>query len=412
MSWISEIKREIDWPLAVALLVLLPVGVMMVYSASGKESEMGFWWRQIIWIGISLVFLAVAFLVPGKYIYVFSYIIYTISMLTLILVLFKNSGTGLARRWLQIGLIRFQPSEFAKVAVIMALARYLSGRRSKWNAKHFLIPMAMVLAPMILVIREPDLGTSLVFGSVLFPMLYWSGMKFSDLLFILSPVVNVFCVIIWAVSGEYIPWAAFIVSFTLLAIISRLRLSNVIILILVNVAVGVGASYSWDRIHDYQQKRIIAFFNPGLDPTGTGYQIIQSKIAIGSGGAFGKGFLRGTQSRLDFLPAQHTDFIFSVLGEELGFIGCFSIIGLFLFLIWRGVRIASAVQSKFSSLMAVGLVSMILFHVFVNVGVTMGIMPVTGIPLPFISYGGSFMVINMLSMGLLLNVSAHRHEYY
>jgi rod shape determining protein RodA len=327
-------------------------------------------------------------------------------------VLLKGSGTGFARRWLQIGPIGFQPSEFAKLAVIMALARYLSGRRSKWSARHLLVPMFMVLIPTVLVIREPDLGTSLVFIAVLFPMLYWSGMRFPNLLLILSPAVNVFCVIIWAVSGEYIPWAAFIVSFTLLAIFSRLRLSNVIILILINVIVGVGASYSWDRLRMYQQKRIMTFFNPGLDPEGTGYQIIQSKIAIGSGGALGKGFLKGTQSRLDFLPAQHTDFIFSVLGEELGFIGCLSVIGLFSFIIWRGVRIASTVQSRFSSLMAIGLVSVILFHVFVNVGVTVGIMPVTGIPLPFISYGGSFMVLNMLSMGLLLNISAHRHEYY
>jgi len=412
MSWASEVRKELDWPLAVALLLLIPIGIVMVYSASGHGSRMGFWQRQVAWAAISIVFLAVAFLIPGRYIYGFSYIIYTLSIMSLILVLFRSSGPGLARRWLRIGPIGFQPSEFAKIATVIALARYLSGRGSRWGIRHFLIPMVIVLIPMALVIKEPDLGTSLMFVAVLFPMLYWSGVRFSHLLFILSPVINVFCVIIWVVSGRYIPWAAFILSFTLLAIVSRLRLSTIITLVVINVVVGIGASYSWDRLQGYQQKRILSFFNPGLDPMGTGYQIIQSKIAIGSGGILGKGLFKGTQSRLDFLPARHTDFIFSVLGEELGFMGCLSLIGLFLFIIWRGVKIASTVQSAFSSLMAIGLVSLMLFHIFVNVGMTMGIMPVTGIPLPFISYGGSFMTMNMLSMGLLLNISVHRHEYY
>ena len=195
--------------------------------------------------------------------------------------------------------------------------------------------------------------------------------------------------------------------------IVRPRLSLIVTLVTVNLTVAVGAPYIWDhKLHEYQKRRILTFLNPDMDKLGAGYQVIQSRVAIGSGGLSGKGYLEGTQTKLAFLPEQHTDFIFSVLGEEFGFLGAIAVLALFLFIIWRAVHIATIVKSRFSSLVAIGLVSILVFHIFVNIGMTIGVMPVTGLPLPFLSYGGSPLVVNMVLVGFLLNIYSRRHEYY
>ena len=193
----------------------------------------------------------------------------------------------------------------------------------------------------------------------------------------------------------------------------RPRLAGVLTVVLVNLTVAVGAPYLfYHKLHTYQQRRILTFLNPDMDKLGAGYQVIQSRIAIGSGGLNGKGFLQGTQTKFAFLPEQHTDFIFSVVGEEFGFVGALVVLALFFFIIWRAIQIATQVKSRFSSLVAIGLVSILIFHIFVNIGMTIGVMPVTGLPLPFLSYGGSPLVVNMVLIGFLLNIHRRRHEYY
>jgi rod shape determining protein RodA len=192
----------------------------------------------------------------------------------------------------------------------------------------------------------------------------------------------------------------------------RPRLAIIVTILSVNLSVAVGAPYLWDnKIHDYQKRRIMTFLNPDIDKLGAGYQVIQSRVAIGSGGATGKGYLEGTQTKLAFLPEQHTDFIFSVVGEEFGFVGAIGVLALYLFVIKRGIHVATLSKSRFASLAGIGLVSILVFHVFVNIGMTIGVMPVTGLPLPFLSYGGSPLVMNMVLVGFLLNIHARRHEY-
>jgi len=236
-------------------------------------------------------------------------------------------------------------------------------------------------------------------------MLYYAGMKPANLFLILSPALSVVC------AFHLISWMIFILFLLLMLFLSRPRFLTTAAIFLLNFAVGIVTPILWGGLHEYQQKRILVFLNPGRDPLGAGYQVIQSKVALGSGGFLGKGFLHGTQTKLAFLPAQHTDFIFSSFGEQVGFLGSLVILVLFLILILRGIKIAHMARNKFAGLVAMGATAVILFHVFVHVGVSLGIMPVTGLPLPFMSYGGSSLVTNMILIGLLLNVRFRWQEY-
>ena len=301
-----------------------------------------------------------------------------------------------------------QPSELAKIATILALARYLSAHNLNLDRPRSLVtPFLLVMLPAALVFKQPDLGTALVFISVLLPMLYWAGMKPVVLFFLISPFLSVIC------AFHYV--ALVILVLTIAGAVFLVRPGRLITtaIVVVNLAVAVGAPYLWEnKLHDYQRRRILTFLNPDMDKLGAGYQVMQSKVAIGSGGLNGKGYLQGTQTKLSFLPEQHTDFVFSVIGEELGFAGAMLVLAIFFLIIWRAVHIAGLVKSRFSSLVAIGLASMLIFHVFVNIGMTVGVVPVTGLPLPYFSYGGSQLVVNLILAGLLLNIYAYRHEYY
>jgi rod shape determining protein RodA len=259
--------------------------------------------------------------------------------------------------------------------------------------------------PFILIIKQPDLGTSMVFIAILVAMLYHAGMKPANLFLLLSPAISLIC------AFHLISWMIFILVVFLMLFLSRPRFLTTAAIFLTNFAVGIITPIMWRGLHEYQQKRILVFLDQGRDPLGAGYQVIQSKVALGSGGFLGKGFLHGTQTKLAFLPAQHTDFIFSSFGEQFGFWGSMVLLLLFLILILRGVKIAQMARNKFAGLVAQGVTAVIFFHVFVNVGVSLGIMPVTGLPLPFMSYGGSSLITNMILVGLLLNVRFRWQEY-
>jgi rod shape determining protein RodA len=266
-------------------------------------------------------------------------------------------------------------------------------------------PLLMTLVPFALIVREPDLGTSLVFPIILVAMYFWAGMPVPQLLLGLSPILNV---LLFVVTGT-IAWFGGLLAGMLL--LFRPRLPALIAVLLINVGVAVGMPHLWNSLHDYQKRRIETFLNPGQDPHGSGYQIIQSRIAIGSGGVTGKGYLRGTQKALAFLPMRHTDFVYSVVGEELGLLGALFVMLLYAVLILRGYRVALHARNGFASLMVVGLVTALFYHIMVNVLMTIGWAPVTGLPLPLLSYGGTALVVNAVQIGLVLNVAMRRQEF-
>jgi rod shape determining protein RodA len=406
VSFARFIRRDLDHSLIAGVLAMTMIGVTMIYSATydwdlGAGSRV--YQKQMAWTVVALAALILTVTFPLKFYYAFAYILYAVAMILLVAVLELGD-----RRWFNLGPIHVQPSELSKIATVFAVARCLSRRKlSMDRVRTFVLPVALVALPTLLVFKQPDLGTALVFGAILLPMLYWAGLRPLVLFFIISPVLSLVCAFHYAALGLLV----FLLVGAIL--VYRPRLAIIVAILSLNLSVAVGAPYLWDhKIHDYQKRRILTFLNPDIDKLGAGYQVIQSRVAIGSGGLTGKGFLEGTQTKLAFLPEQHTDFIFSVVGEEFGFAGGMGLLALYLFVIWRGLRVTALSKSRFASLAGVGLVSILVFHVFVNVGMTIGVMPVTGLPLPFLSYGGSPLVMNMVLVGFLLNIHARRHEYF
>ena len=400
------VSHNLDIGLSAAVCLIIGVGITIIYSASynwesGRAG--GIYEKQMIWVLIGFVALVITMCITIKFFYAFAYILYGLAVILLILVLELGD-----QRWFKFGSIQFQPSELAKISTVLALAHFLASRnRGLIHVRAFVPPLLLVFIPALLVFKQPDLGTALVFGFIVLPMLFWAGARPLHLFFLCSPLLTLIC--------AFHPWTLAFMVFALLGVLflERPRLLASGILLLVNFAVAVGAPYVWEnKLHDYQKHRVLTFFNPDMDKLGAGYQVIQSKVAIGSGGLKGRGFLEGTQTKLAFLPEQHTDFVFSILGEEFGFMGTFFVLMLFLFILWRAVSIAVQAKSRFSSLVAIGLASILIFHIVVNIGMTVGIMPVTGLPLPFLSYGGSTLVTNMILIGLLLNIYANRYEDY
>ncbi|MCH2664637.1 rod shape-determining protein RodA [bacterium] len=400
------IRRDLDLGLLASVLVTMTIGITMIYSATfdwDLKTAGSTYQKQIVWALLAVVGMVVTLQIPLKIFYAFAYIIYGLAMVVLVAVLEYGNY-----RWLNFGPLHIQPSELAKIAVVLALARYLSSRNIDFDrVRTFIAPTLIVLVPSLLVFNQPDLGTALVFGAVVFPMLYWAGLKPVSIFFIISPGLSLI--------SAFHPWSLGLLYLVMAVVIFYVRpkLTTIAILGAVNLTVSVGAPYIWDnKLHDYQRSRIQTFLNPDMDRLGSGYQVIQSKVAIGSGGLRGKGFLEGTQTKLAFLPEQHTDFVFSVVGEEFGFVGASTILMLFLYMVWRALQIATICKSRFSSLVAIGLTSILVFHIFVNIGMTIGVMPVTGLPLPFLSYGGSWLTMSCVLIGFLLNIYARRHEYY
>ncbi len=402
-------SREIDLSLLIVALILCIIGVLLIYSAkhqSADSAERAIYIKQILWCLLGVLLCLLAFSLPLRFYDAFSYILYGLCILSLALILVIGSSKMGAARWISIGGFNVQPSEFAKIATVFPLARYLAyPKRSTYSFKWLATVVGLTLLPALLILRQPDLGTSLVFFAILISMLFWSGVPAFYVLVIFSPILSLICAFHW------IPWALFFLI--LIVLLHRLRLPFGLSVgfLLVNLAFGMITPLVWNRLHDYQKQRISIFLNPGNDPQGAGYQIIQSKIAIGSGGITGKGYLQGSQTKLAFLPHQHTDFVFSVLGEEFGLLGGILVLGLFAFLIVKGILIAQKARNTFAGNVAIGLVAIVGFQMAVNIGMTLGVMPVTGLPLPFVSYGGSSMLMSWTILGLLLAINSRWYEY-
>ncbi|HEY2824409.1 MAG TPA: rod shape-determining protein RodA [Gemmatimonadales bacterium] len=398
--------RPLDKPLLGLTILLMGYGVATLYSAGQTDvltAVQHLWVRQLIWLGIGAVAGFLVYRVSPTILEWSTPYVYGLAVILLLVTLAIGSGAGTAassKSWITIGGVRLgQPAELAKIATILMLARHLALRRDAPTTLWELAPAGGIVAlPVLLVAAQPDLGSAIVFIGILFAMLFWSGVRPVLLLLLGSPLVGLLLGFNQWVYGAW--WALCVV----LALKSLFRLEAVAV-ILINSAFGLIALPLWKRLATYQQNRLLSFLNPDVDPRATGWHIIQSKVAIGSGGLFGKGFTLGTQKRLAFLPAQHTDFIFSVVGEELGFVGVLVALILFVALVMTLVRVSRRATDSFSSLVAFGIASMMFIHVLENIGMTAGLMPITGIPLPFFSYGGSFLLTCCMGVGLALRVA-------
>jgi rod shape determining protein RodA len=401
---------DIDRPLLLTTVLLALIGIAFVYSATAMPSsttEHGLYLKQLVWLVIALSGGALAAAVPYRiYEGKTAWLLYAIGVASLLLTLFVgHTGLG-AQRWLGWGPLKFQPSELAKVVTVMALASMLAQRRVDLTQVRTIFQMILVAGiPFLLILKQPDLGTSVCFIMILITMLYWAGLTPLLLFLILTPLINV------AASFYFPAWVIFAAVLAVILYRSRMRLAPLLMVVAVNLAVGIATPQVWNHLEPYQRQRITTFVDPNADSYGAGYQIIQSKIAIGSGRVAGKGFLHGTQKGLEFLPEQHTDFIFSVVGEETGFLGAATVTILYMVLILRGVRVAQHSRNRFGSLLAIGMTSIFLYHVVVNICMTVGLAPVTGLPLPLLSYGGTSLLTSFLQVGLIQNVAMRWREY-
>ncbi|MBW2442507.1 MAG: rod shape-determining protein RodA [Deltaproteobacteria bacterium] len=359
-----RLLQYFDWGLLALASIIGGIGLFTLYSAVTAETpepQKIIFYKQLIWFSAALVAMTVSFSINYKLLDRWGQVLYIGCVLLLVWVLFFGKFVGGSRRWLVLGPISVQPSELAKIAVMIALARYYSkdANTRGQTLRDLLRPAVLTLIPFVLIVKQPDLGTA---GLILL------------------------------IAG----------SITLFVKIER----RALIYLIVSCAAVV--PLVWFFLKEYQKRRILVFLDPDLDPLGAGYHIIQSKIAIGSGMISGKGFLKGTQNALSFLPEEHTDFIFSVLAEEWGFIGSVVIVLLFLLLIFWGLNIAQGCREPFGTILAVGITSMFFWQVIINIGMTMGLMPVVGVPLPLVSYGGSSVLTTAIGIGLLMNVSMRR----
>ncbi len=354
---------DVDWVLIAVTLALVGTGLVMIYSSTHLPPRpYEFVRTQMLHLAVGVGVAGLIMAVDYRVLAGSARVLYIANLLLLAAVLVVGRTSLGAQRWISLGpLGQFQPSEIAKLIIVITLAKHFADRPGPYPSVLDLGPfLGHVALPMILIFKQPDLGTALVYGAIFIGMLYAAGARRRDLAALAAAAL-------------------------------------------------VLAPLLWHALKEYQRRRLLAFIHPSLDPLGSGYGIIQSKIAVGSGLMWGKGLFLGTQNVLHFVPEHHTDFIFSVVGEELGFVGGLILLALFSLWIYRGLRIAAVARDRFGALAAVGLVSMMAFHVFVNIGMTVGIMPITGIPLPFISYGGSALMTMIWATALLLSIGM-RHQ--
>jgi rod shape determining protein RodA len=401
------VKRGIDIPLVAVTAALLAVGTLVLYSAGQTEvptAAADVWRRQLMWIGLGLLAAAAAFRVSPRILEWLTPFVYAVALLLLALTLVLGTGAGTAagtKSWLAIGGHRIgQPAELAKLATVLLLARHFAGRRRPTGSLFELFPTLMIVGvPLVLVGLQPDLGSAAVFLGILFTLLFWAGIGGWQLLLLASPFLSLL------LAFSTVAWGVWIVLLTVLLLWIRPFVLEALTVWFANVGMGVVAIQLWEGLAPYQQNRLLSFLNPEVDPRATGWHIIQSKVAIGSGGVLGKGFTDGTQKGLAFLPEQHTDFIFSVVGEEFGFVGVLVCLILFLALLFILIRIARGATDEFASFVTMGIGGMLLTHLVVNIGMTVGLLPIMGIPLPFFSYGGSFLVTCLVAIGVALRVA-------
>ena len=399
--------KEIDYFLIFAVLSLIVIGLLGIYSAQYHTFDPNLYKKQLLWLVIGLIFVFSMQFFSLKIIYNYSYVFYGLLILSFIYIIFWGSFHMGARRWINLGIIQLQPSEIGKLVLVFTLARFYSSRNIDWK-KHtpLLIGSALTIVPVLLVFKQPDLGTSLVYIIVFISILFFSGIS---LFFILKMFSLLFFIIAFNIGIQFFVTA--LIIYGLILYKYNKNHLNSLILLGINIFLGISSSVAWDSLRLYQKMRILTFLNPEKYSREGGWQVIQSKIAIGNGGFFGEGFLQGSQTQLRFLPEGKTDFIFSVIGEEFGFVGIFIVLSLFSVMIYRSVKISFNTNNKFYFLIGMGITAIFLYQIFINIGMTIGITPVTGLPLPFLSYGGSSLLFNMIMIGVILNIGLNKRDF-
>ena len=397
--------QDVDWLLFFLPMLLTVFASVVIFSTQINLEQTSYGWNHLIMGSISLVMALTVARSRYENLIRWQWIIYAATNLSLLAVIFVGTVGSGAQRWITIGGFNVQPSEFAKLGLIITLAGILRGREAA-TLLGLIKALAITAVPWSLVFLQPDLGTSLVFGAITLGMLYWGNTNPGWLILLISPLVSAIVFhfslpiwLIWVVSMGVIAW------FTL-----PRRLFSSLAAMVVNLISAKLGEIMWGLLKDYQKDRLILFLDPDKDPLGGGYHLIQSRIAIGAGRLWGRGLHEGTQTQLNFIPEQHTDFIFSAVGEEWGFIGAIALLAVFWLIFLRLVIIAQNAKDNFGSLLAVGVLSMLVFQVCVNLGMTIGLAPVTGIPLPWMSYGRSALLTNFLALGLVESVANYRHR--
>jgi rod shape determining protein RodA len=394
--------QDIDLTLLIAPLVLTAIGAIAIFSTDFHRDQTN-WLNHLTTGAVGLLICLLAGNIPYDRLLRWHWFIYGFANLSLVAVLFFGTRALGAERWIAILGFQVQPSEFAKVAVIISLAAILHENPIE-HPLDMLKAVWLIAPPIFFILLQPNLGTALIFIAITTGMLYWAGARLGWLVLLISPIVGAILYQLY-LPAWYI-WIG-VMGVTAWFSLPWFRLLAVLGAVVVNLLSGRIGTLLWGLLHDYQKQRLLLFLDPTQDPLGGGYHLIQSRIAIGSGKLWGKGLLSGTQTQLSFIPEQHTDFIFSAIGEEMGFVGCLTVLTLFVVVCWRLLVIAIKAKDNFGSLLAIGVFSFILFQTFVNIGMNIGIAPVTGIPLPWLSYGRSAMLANFLAIALTASVACN-----
>ena len=401
------VLKRLDWVLLIAVLLLIGIGLVSIYSATHNAAVYVKFQKQIVWVVLGLLFLALLLVAPARFYHYSAYIIYAISLFTLIVVLLFGKKVAGNAGWFGIGGFGIQPSEFGKIATILALSRFLSDRSTKLSSfRDQSIALSIVFVPWLLIFLQPDFGTGLVYWLCFVPMIFWAGAEMVLLLTLASPVL---IAIVSIIDMWYFLACAIVIS-AIFYFLKR-NIGVALLFLVLNLSVGFSVEFLYSKLPEYQRGRITVFLDPSRAPKSTGYNVMQSKVAIGSGGLTGRGFLQGTQTQLRFVPEQWTDFIFCVPAEEFGFAGAIVILLLYGVVFIRGVLLSRRTTYRFASVLAMGLTVLLVVHTFINIGMNIGLLPVIGIPLPFMSYGGSFSLTSLIAVGLLLHISMYRDGF-
>lgn len=400
-----KLQDKFDLSIFLPFVVLTILGLIAVYSSTvNHPTAGGNFQKQLYSAIVSLIAFFIVFSLPQQLFKMLAIPSYLISILLLLLVLFAGKTVYGSKSWISFGPIGFQPSEFAKLGTILCLSHWLTYKnRDINNIKDIGAALVIGFLPVILILLEPDTGTAIVFVIITLSLIYWSGISLFGLFVVISPGV----VVIASLFGTL----TFILSLIMVVIalfLFKRDLFNSITVFVINLGASFFFDYAFRILKPHQQKRIESFLDPSMDPLGSGYNALQAKLAIGSGGFTGKGFLQGNQTQLRFIPQQWTDFIYCVIGEEFGFLGSVLVLALFLIIFIRLINISNLAKDRFSVLIVVGILSLMFSHFAINIGMNIGITPVVGLPLPFLSYGGSSLLINMIMMGIVLNIYRNR----
>jgi rod shape determining protein RodA len=403
-----KLSDKFDFGIFIPAALLIAIGLTAIYSSTFNHPTMsGNFDRQLVFSIAAFFIFFITYSLPTNSFRSITTPTYLFSLLLLVVVIVIGRKVSGARSWLDLGPFGFQPSEFAKIGTVLAMSAYLSRKNTDIDSfKDILISLGIGLIPVMLILLEPDMGTAIVFLGTILMLIFWKGISLFGLFIVLSPGF----VAIAAIFGFYYFLASLIIVLVVLILFRKDIFFSGSIFAL-NLAAGFFTDYLYNALSPHQQKRIQSFIDPNTDPLGAGYNTIQAKVAIGSGGIFGKGFLQGNQTQLQYIPEQWTDFIYCVIGEEFGYIGSMIVLILFLYLFLRILKVASTTKDEFLSLTIIGILSVYIIHFLINIGMVVGILPVIGIPLPFVSYGGSSLLVNMFMLGIIANIYRTRKNY-